>query len=111
MALSIEEENVYSAAANVAEEVLSGIRTVFAFGGEQMEIVRYGDRLMKAERPLRWKSFLLGLREGILRFLYFSSSALAYWYGVKLVLEDRNKVHKEYTPTVMLIVCYRENEH
>lgn len=105
MRLSIEEENFYSAAANVAEEVLCNIRTVFAFGGERVEIERYNDRLMQAERVVRWKSALLGLREGILRFLFFCSSALAYWYGVKLVLDDRHKVNKEYTPTVMIIVC------
>lgn len=88
----------------MAEEVVCGIRTVFAFGGEKVEIERYNDCLMRAEQPVRKKGILLGLREGILRFLYFSSSALAYWYGVQLVLDDRHKAIKEYTPTVMLIV-------
>lgn len=45
--MSIKEQNAYSTAANVAEEVFSGIRTVFAFGGEGVEVVRcFTDRFV-----------------------------------------------------------------
>lgn len=103
--MSIKEQNAYSTAANVAEEVFSGIRTVFAFGGEKIEIDRYNDRLMNAKQPVQMKSLLLGIREGMLRFLFFGSSALVYWYGVKLVLNDRRNMDRVYTPSVMMIVC------
>lgn len=105
VSLLIKEQSAYSTAANVAEEVFGGIRTVFAFGGERIEIDRYNNRLMSAKQPVQMKSLLLGIREGILRFLFFGSSALAYWYGVQLVLEDRHKVDRNYTPSVMMIVC------
>lgn len=96
-ALSTKELNSYSAAANVAEEVLSGIRTVFAFGGEKVEIERYNKRLINAKKAVKLKGLLAGIGDGIMRFLFFGSNALAFWYGVQLVLDDRNKVDKEYS--------------
>lgn len=84
---------------------MSGIRTVFAFGGEKVEIERYNERLINAKRAVRMKGLLTGISDGIMRFLLFVTYALAYWYGVKLVLDDRNKVDKEYTPAVLMIVC------
>lgn len=104
--LSTKELDSYSAAANVAEEVLSGIRTVFAFGGEKLEIERYNKRLINAKKAVKVKGLLSGLGDGIMRFLFFGSNALAFWYGVKLVLEDRNKVDKEYTPAVLMITFF-----
>ena len=105
--MSTKELNFSSAAANVAEEVLSGIRTVFAFGGEKVEIERYNKRLIKAKNAVRAKGLLSGLGDGIMRFLFFASNALAFWYGVQLVLNDRDKVDKEYTPAVLMIVRNR----
>lgn len=105
MALSKKEMNSYSAAANVAEEVLSGIRTVFAFGGEKVEIERYNKRLINAKKAVKMKGFLTALGDGIMRFFYSWCFALTFWYGVQLVLDDRDKVNKEYTPAVLMIVC------
>lgn len=45
-ALSIKAMNSYSAAADVAEDIFSGIRTVFALGGEKVKIERYNKRLV-----------------------------------------------------------------
>lgn len=83
----------------MAEEVLSGIRTVFAFGGEQLEIERYKIQLTKERRAVLLKGWISGIGDGIMRFLFFGSNALGFWYGVKLVLD------KEYTPEVLMIVC------
>lgn len=101
----VKEQDSYSAAANVVEEVLSGIRTVFAFGGEKVEIDRYNRRLLRAKEAANTKGMLTGLGEGIMQFLFYASCALAFWYGIRLVLDDRDKVDKEYTPTVLMIVC------
>lgn len=102
--LSVKEMNAYSAAANVAEEVLSGIRTVFAFCGENVEVKRYNRRLITAKNAGKLKGLLSGIGDGIMRFLFFGSNAIAFWYGVQLVLDDRNKEDKEYTPAVLMIV-------
>lgn len=102
--LTAKETDSYSAAANVAEEVLSGIRTVFAFCGEKVELKRYNSRLVKAKSAVKRKGFWSGLGDGIMRFLLFGSVAIGFWYGVQLVLDDRVKEDKEYTPAVLLIV-------
>lgn len=107
--LSSKEINAYSAAANVAEEVLSGIRTVFSFCGEKVEIERYNKRLIKAKKAGARKGLFSGIGDGIMRFLFFASNALAFWYGVKLVLDDRDKDDKEYTPAILMIVIMITN--
>lgn len=101
---STKEMNAYSAAANVAEEVLSGIRTVFAFRGEKKEIDRYNNRLIIAKESGARKGLLSGIEDGVTRFLFFGINALGFWYGVQLVLDDRDKIDKEYTPAVLMIV-------
>lgn len=39
--ITTKELDAYAKAGSIAEEVLSSIRTVAAFGGEKKEIVRY----------------------------------------------------------------------
>lgn len=107
--LSTKELDAYAKAANVAEEVLSGIRTVFAFNGEKLEAERYNQRLLNAKLAVRLKGLLSGIGDGTVLFLFYASNALAFWYGVKLVLRDRHKAEKQYTPTVLMIVCQRNN--
>lgn len=51
---------------------------------------------------------LTGLGEGVMRFLFFAAYAVGYWYGVELVLGDRDKEDKEYTPAVLMIVSTRK---
>lgn len=95
----------------MAEEALSSIRTVFAFGGEKVEIDRYNEKLQKAKEAVNTKGMLAGIGEGIMQLLFYGSCALAFWYGVKLVLDDRNKVDKEYTSTILMIVCCVNLDH
>ena len=38
---SVREQMAYASAGSIAEEVLSAIRTVVAFGGEEKEAARY----------------------------------------------------------------------
>lgn len=97
--------NSLSAAANVVEEVIRSIRTVFAFGGEKVEIQRYHERLLNVEKAVPRKGFVSGLAEGIARCLFFGYFALSFWYGIKLMLDDRSKADKQYTPAALIIVC------
>lgn len=86
------------------EEVVGGIRTVVAFCGERSERGRYEKLLIPARKASKRKGLFTGISDGIMRFLFFASNAVAYWYGVQLVLNDRDKVDKTYTPTVLMIV-------
>lgn len=85
---------------------MSGIRTVYAFGGEQLEINRYNDRLENAKNVVKQKGLLTGIEDGVLRFLFLACSAVTFWYGVQLVLDDRDKEDKEHTPAVLMIVYF-----
>lgn len=76
-----------------------------AFCGERSETERYNKLLLPAKEASKRKGFSTGIGDGIMRFLFFASNALAYWYGVRLVLNDRDKADKEYTPAVLMIVC------
>lgn len=106
--LTSKELTSYSNAGSVAEEVLLGIRTVLAFGGEKKEIERYDEKLIPALRAGKRKGLWSGLGEGIIRFTFYASNALAFWYGVSLILDDRNKdpEDKEYTPAVLMITFF-----
>lgn len=54
-------QKAYADAGAVATEVLSGIKTVMSFTGEEKEVTRYRVNLDKAERIGRKKGFLSGL--------------------------------------------------
>lgn len=102
--MSTKELNAYAIAANVVEEVLSGIRTVLAFGGEKVEVERYKNRLLAAERAVKQKSVFACIGDAITRFLFFAACAFSFWIGVHWVLDDREKVEKTYTAAVLIIV-------
>lgn len=104
-----KELNAYAKAANIVEEVLSGIRTVFAFGGEKLEVERYKKHLLPAENAAKKIGLYACFGDGITRLLYFASCALSFWFGVQWVLDDRDKTDKIYTTAVLIIVRYQIN--
>ena len=78
----------YAAAGNVAEEVISAIRTVYAFGGENKESERYEKNLVPAMKSGIKRNFMTGLGNGVLYSCLYFGLALGIWYGVKLSLAD-----------------------
>jgi ATP-binding cassette, subfamily B (MDR/TAP), member 1 len=104
--LSEKELKSYSSAGCVAEEVFGGIRTVVAFGGEDVECDRYKTRLQPAEFNGNRKGYFTGLGGGVMWFIVYCCYALAFWYGVSLILEDRTLEVKTYTPAVLIIVLF-----
>lgn len=61
-------------------------------------------RTISAQKAGIRKGLASGIGEGIMRFMFYAMNSLAYWYGVSLVLADRDKTEKEYTPAVLMIV-------
>lgn len=88
----------------MVEEVLSGIRTVFAFGGEKIEVNRYKKQLEPAVRLIERKGIWTSIEDASMRLLYFISCALSFWFGVQWVLADRDKNTKVYTIPVLITV-------
>ncbi|XP_054978347.1 bile salt export pump isoform X1 [Sorex araneus] len=82
------ELKAYAKAGSVADEVISAIRTVAAFGGEKKEVERYENNLVFAQRWGIRKGIVMGFFTGFMWCLIFFCYALAFWYGSKLVLED-----------------------
>lgn len=98
------EMQAYADAGAVAEEVISLMPTVSAFGGQQKELERYSKNLVVAKKNNIKKAFFNAIGFGSLYTLSFSSYALAFWYGVDLVLKDRTNPNPTYTPGNMVIV-------
>ncbi|KAM9807166.1 ATP-dependent translocase ABCB1-like [Syngnathus typhle] len=95
-----KEQAAYAKAGAVAEEVLSAIRTVFAFSGQQREIQRYRRNLEEAKNMGIKKAISSNTAMGFTFMMIFLSYALAFWYGSMLV---RNK---EYTTGTILTVLF-----
>ncbi|XP_053119930.1 ATP-dependent translocase ABCB1 isoform X2 [Hemicordylus capensis] len=83
-----KELAAYAKAGSVAEEVLSAIRTVIAFGGQEKEIQRYHKNLEDAKNIGIKKAITANISMGIAFFLIYASYALAFWYGASLVLYE-----------------------
>ncbi|XP_013882565.1 bile salt export pump isoform X2 [Austrofundulus limnaeus] len=93
------ELQAYAKAGAVADEVLSSIRTVAAFGGEKKEVDRYDRNLISAQQWGIKKGLIMGFFTGFLWLTIFLCYALAFWYGSTLVIDT-----KEYTPGTLLQV-------
>ncbi|XP_043923456.1 ATP-dependent translocase ABCB1 [Protopterus annectens] len=99
-----KELDAYAKAGAVAEEVLSSIRTVVAFGGQKKEIQRYNQNLVDAKNIGVKKAITANLSIGIAFFLIYASYALAFWYGTTLVLEESYSIGKVLTVFFSVII-------
>ncbi|XP_011185431.1 ATP-dependent translocase ABCB1 [Zeugodacus cucurbitae] len=106
--LSKQELNVYAAAGNIAEEALSGIRTVKTFEGEYKEVQAYKSQIVDARKINIKRNMFSGLGFGLLWFFIYASYALAFWYGVGLVLKSYDHVpgYDNYTPGNMITIFF-----
>ncbi|XP_053957186.1 multidrug resistance protein homolog 65 [Anastrepha ludens] len=104
--LTKREQESYAGAGNIVEEVLTSIRTVVAFGAERKESERYDNYLIPARKASQRKGAFSGFSEGVLKSMLFLSCAGAFWYGVNLIIDNRNVEDKEYTPAILMIAFF-----
>ncbi|XP_076594196.1 ATP-dependent translocase ABCB1 [Chaetodon auriga] len=95
-----KEQSAYAKAGAVAEEVLSAIRTVFAFSGQDKEIERYNKNLETAKKMGIKKAISSNFAMGLTFLMIYLSYALAFWYGSTLVQSG------EYTIGTVLTVFF-----
>ncbi|XP_010147784.1 PREDICTED: multidrug resistance protein 1-like [Eurypyga helias] len=88
--LTAKELSAYAEAGAVAEEILTAIRTVVAFNGQQKAVAKYDANLEMARSIGVKKSITTNTSLGVSQFLIFGSYALAFWYGTKLTAEEEN---------------------
>ena len=84
-----KEMEAYGKAGVIAEEVLSAIRTVVAFGGQEKEIERYEKNLQGAKKSGIIRGMLTGISGGLTFGIMYAVYGLGFWYGVKCIMDDR----------------------
>ncbi|KAM8869641.1 ATP-dependent translocase ABCB1 isoform 1-T1 [Spinachia spinachia] len=95
-----KEQAAYAKAGAVASEVISAVRTVFAFSGQDREIKRYIKNLEDAKNMGIKKATYANFAFGINFLMIYLSYALAFWYGSTLILKE------EYTIGTVLTVFF-----
>ncbi|KAM7177249.1 ATP-dependent translocase ABCB1-like [Macrochelys suwanniensis] len=84
-----KELTAYAGAGAVAEEILTAIRTVIAFNGQKKALAKYDVNLENARKVGVKKSIVTNTSLGFAEFILFGAYALAFWYGTKLTVEER----------------------
>ncbi|KAJ3280944.1 Multidrug resistance protein 1 [Borealophlyctis nickersoniae] len=80
--------DAYADAGAVAEQVIGGIRTVYAFSLQKRFQKKYEVELQKAYLSDVKKGQAIGLGFGMFMGVLFCTYALAFWYGARLVIDD-----------------------
>ncbi|XP_076263945.1 ATP-dependent translocase ABCB1-like isoform X1 [Rhynchophorus ferrugineus] len=103
-----QEMAAYSGAGSVAEEVLSSIRTVVAFNGQKREEERYEKYVREAQNNNIKRCLFNALNQAFIWFLAYGCYALAFWYGVGLVIAEGQlpEDQRVYTPGNMMGVFF-----
>ncbi|XP_044861608.1 ATP-dependent translocase ABCB1-like [Mauremys mutica] len=84
-----KELTAYARAGAVAEEILTAIRMVVAFNGQGKALAKYDVNLENA-RKVGVKKFITTYTTlGFTEFILFGAFALAFWYGTKLTVEEK----------------------
>jgi ATP-binding cassette subfamily B protein len=86
--LSRRVQDALAAAGAIAEEVISGIRTVRSFSREKEEVVRYGEAVDESYRLAAKRALAIGGLAGIMGFVGYGAIALVVWYGGQLVTRE-----------------------
>lgn len=74
-------------AGSVATEVISSMRTVASFSGEERAIAKYSVHLQEAARIGMKKGLMQGVGLGLTMFTWLASYSLTLWYGGVLVVD------------------------
>ncbi|KAK0397961.1 hypothetical protein QR680_002359 [Steinernema hermaphroditum] len=80
------EAEKYAIAGSVAEEVLTSIRTVVSFNGQEKECSRYNKALQAGKIDGIMKSIYVGVGLALTFLIIFSSYTLAFWVGTDYVV-------------------------
>ncbi|KAI4355397.1 hypothetical protein L6164_004176 [Bauhinia variegata] len=87
--LTRKEDASYRRAGSIAEQAISSIRTVFSFVAESQLAAKYSE-LLENSLPLGAKvGFAKGAGMGVIYLVTYSTWALAFWYGSRLISENK----------------------
>ncbi|XP_030453534.1 ABC transporter B family member 13-like isoform X2 [Syzygium oleosum] len=101
--LSGKGEAAYAEAGKVAEEVISQIRTVYSFVGEDKAVEAYSKSLKVALKLGKKSGFAKGVGVGFTYALLFCAWALLLWYASILVRHHHTNGGKAFTTIINVI--------
>lgn len=78
-------QDSYAGAGAVAEQAISAIRTIVAFGGQKRETESYVKQLDTAFVHGKKRAIATGSGVGAFMFILFSTYGLTFWYGAQQV--------------------------
>ncbi|KAG0368368.1 Multidrug resistance protein 1 [Mortierella sp. AD032] len=78
-------QDSYSKAGSIAEQAISSIRTIVAFGGQKRETAAYVRELDVAFINGKKRAIATGAGVGAFMFILFSTYGLAFWFGAQQV--------------------------
>lgn len=87
--ISKDTQDALAKANVVAEETISGIRTVQAFAREEYENQRYADKIEHSFALACKKAVASSVFMGIITFAAYGAIAIVLWYGGRLVIAQR----------------------
>ncbi|XP_047990871.1 ATP-dependent translocase ABCB1-like [Leguminivora glycinivorella] len=100
--LSKQEAQASGKAGSIAEEVISAVRTVYAFSGQEKEIERYHGHLQDVRRINIKKGLFTGMAMGTLFFCIFCAYALSFWFGYQFI----SNPEEDYDVETMIAVFF-----
>ncbi|MBX2800602.1 MAG: ATP-binding cassette domain-containing protein [Myxococcales bacterium] len=83
--LSTEVQDALAASTEIAEESISGLRTVRSFAQEEAEVTRYGQAVDRSYRLAARRALVMGAFNGTAGFAGYGAIALVVWYGGRMV--------------------------
>jgi ABC transporter fused permease/ATP-binding protein len=84
--LSVAVQDALADSTSVAEEALSGVRTVRAFANEGAEVERYAEAVDRSYELAARRAFAYGGFQGVAGFAGYAAIALVVWYGGRMVV-------------------------
>ncbi len=87
--LSRDAQDTLAKASEIAEETISGIRTVRAFAREEREVSRYAEAIAHSFQVARKRAIASGAFGGIVSFAAYCAIAIVLWYGGHLVMAHK----------------------
>lgn len=90
--ISKNTQDALAVSSGVAEESISGVRTVKAFAQEKWEINRYGDQLQKSFNLSLDRISVVAKFTGVVSIVGFFAIVFIVWYGGRLVIQEEMSI-------------------
>lgn len=91
---------------NIVNEVIQYIKIVTAYDGQDKECERYAKSLIKARDVNVIKGMFTGIGFGIIWFITFASYSFAFWYAVRLYVDEDRGYDSDAIFTVSTLMLF-----